>query len=123
MAARRQHSGAPVKKDLRERVFDRDRYCVKCGKVLQDPVAVHHRKLKKQGGRDELANLVALCSPCHNIAPGSVHQNPEHAYRHGYMVPSWADPEEWPLLLPNGDRVLLLNDGTMITLERGEDGW
>lgn len=101
-----------MKQELREAVFERDRYCVKCGQGLREPVAVHHRKLKSQGGRDELANLVALCSPCHNIAPDSVHQNPAISMEKGYIVPSWAQPNEWALTLPDGRRVLLENNGT-----------
>lgn len=117
-----------MKKELRQAVFDRDTHCVKCGKFLYDMVAVHHRKLRKHGGADTLSNLIALCSPCHNIAPGSVHQNPEDSYRNGYLVPSWADPREWPLLLADGRRVLLNDDGSCVILEdnpeRGEvDGW
>lgn len=114
-----------MKQAMREQVFERDRNCVKCGLPLRDPVAVHHRKLRGQGGRDALSNLIALCSPCHNIAPDSVHQNPRLSYEYGWMVPSWADPPEWPLTLPNGSTVLLLDDGTVVPVEGGReaDGW
>lgn len=109
---------------LRKAVFDRDEHCVKCGKFLYDGVAVHHRKLRKHGGTDSLSNLIALCSTCHNIAPDSVHQNPESSYAKGYMCPSWADPAEWPVTLPDGSRVLLEDNGKMIYLERAENnGW
>lgn len=107
---------------LRQAVFDRDHYCVKCGKPLREPVAVHHRKLRGQGGRDEITNLIALCSPCHNIAPGSVHQNPRTSYASGWMVPSWADPAEWPVTLANGDRVLLTDAGTYQEVKEDNDG-
>jgi 5-methylcytosine-specific restriction endonuclease McrA len=114
-----------MKQELREAVFNRDRYCVKCGRPLADPVAVHHRKLRKHGGPDALSNLVALCSPCHNIAPGSVHQNPADSYERGYLVKSWDDPSTAPLTLPNGRKVLLTDDGEYEYLERegNEDGW
>jgi hypothetical protein len=108
---------------LRGAVFSRDRHCVKCGKPLSDPVAVHHRKLRKQGGRDEITNLIALCSPCHNIAPGSVHQNPKISYENGWLCPSWADPAEWPVTLPNGDRVLLTEEGTYQIVGEANNGW
>lgn len=108
---------------LRKAVFDRDTHCVKCGRYLHDNVHVHHRKLRKQGGKDSLSNLIALCGPCHNIAPDSVHQNPERSYEQGYLVPSWADPEEWPMLLPDGSRVLLQDTGEVIYLERADNGW
>jgi hypothetical protein len=118
-----------MKQELRRAVFERDEHCVKCGKYLYDSVAVHHRKLRKHGGPDSLSNLIGLCSTCHNIAPNSVHQNPKISYEEGYLVPSWADPEEWPLTLPDGRRVLLKDDGSLVVLggndsERGEvNGW
>lgn len=108
---------------LREAVFTRDRHCVKCGKTLQEPVAVHHRKLRKHGGKDDITNLIALCSPCHNIAPGSVHQNPRDSYENGWLVPSWAEPAEWPMTLPNGKRVLLTEDGDYRIVEDYNNGW
>lgn len=113
----------PMSPELRMALFERDRVCMKCGLGLREPVAVHHRKLRKHGGKDALSNLIALCSTCHNIAPDSVHQNPEMSYRYGWLVPSWADPEEWPLTLPNGNHVLLLDDGDVRVLDGREDGW
>lgn len=111
-----------MKQELREAVFERDRYCVKCGNILRDPVAVHHRKLRKHGGLDALSNLVALCSPCHNIAPNSVHQNPSLSYEKGYLVPSWAEPSKWALVLPNGKNVLLDDEGQYLEYEGEEHG-
>lgn len=119
MADRRQ----AMKPELRQAVFDRDRVCQKCGKHLHDPVAIHHRKLRKHGGKDALSNLIALCSPCHNIAPESVHQNPRDSYENGWLVPSWADPAEWPMTTPNGSRVLLDDDGGIRIVEGREHGW
>lgn len=112
-----------MKKQLREQVFARDEYCQKCGKTLCEPVAVHHRKLRKHGGEDTLSNLIALCGTCHNIAPQSVHQNPRDSYENGWLVPSWADPREWPMTLPNGTRVLLDDDGNKRIVEGRENGW
>jgi hypothetical protein len=37
------------------------------------------------------------------------------------MVPSWADPQEYPLHYPGGEIVLLQDDGSMKVL-RGQ-GW
>jgi hypothetical protein len=84
---------------------------------------VHHRKLKKQGGKDELCNLIALCSTCHNIAPNSVHQNPKLSYEMGWMVPSWANPAEWPITTLDGKRIWLDNDGSTRTEEESTNGW
>jgi hypothetical protein len=79
--------------------------------------------LRKHGGKDALSNLIALCSPCHNIAPESVHQNPRDSYENGWLVPSWADPSEWPMTTPNGSRVLLDDDGGTRIVEGREHGW
>lgn len=113
----------PMDQTLRVAVFSRDRHCVKCGKPLREPVAVHHRKLRKHGGQDDLTNLIALCSPCHNIAPGSVHQNPKISYENGWLVPSWGNPAEWPVTLANGSRVLLTAEGEYQTVEESDNGW
>ena len=34
-------------------------------------VDVHHQKLKSQGGKDEITNLIGLCRNCHNKAHAS----------------------------------------------------
>lgn len=112
-----------MKQAIREAVFSRDTHCVKCGKFLHDGVAVHHRKLRKHGGTNDITNLIALCSSCHNIAPDSVHQNPRISYEQGWLVPSWANPAEWPVTLANGSRVLLTSDGKYQTVEETEHGW
>ena len=41
--------------------------CEKCGQVAVD---IHHKKLKSQGGTDDMDNLIALCRRCHNIEHG-----------------------------------------------------
>jgi hypothetical protein len=53
----------------------------------------HHRKLKKHLGPDTDANLLNVCHPCHL----EVHRHPKDCYLNGLLVPSWADPEEWPV--------------------------
>jgi len=112
-------------KALRQKVFERDTHCVKCGRFLYDGVACHHRKLRKHGGPDHITNLIALCSPCHNIAPDSVHQNPAKSYEAGYLVKSWDDPASCPVVLDNGSRVLLTDDGEYLPIEETEasGGW
>ena len=106
--------------ELRLAVLERDRYCPVCSRHLDGVVAVHHRKLRSQGGKDSLANLIGLHSSCHNIAPSSVHQNPSLAYERGWMVPSWGDPETWPLTLPDGSQVLLTSEYEPVTQEESE---
>jgi hypothetical protein len=110
--------------EMREIVYSRCRgYCEKCGNQLPEGWALHHRKLKSRGGKDEIANFVALHHSCHNMATDSVHFNPEKAEQTGLMVPSWQDPSECPLTLPEGSIVILTQEGTYRYLERKTNGW
>lgn len=97
-------------------------YCEKCGKQLGESWALHHRKLKSRGGKDEITNLIALHHECHNLATDSVHNNPSKAKDSGHMVPSWADPESWPVTLADGSSVILTQLGTYEYLNK-QEGW
>jgi hypothetical protein len=109
---------------LRALVYSRSvGYCEKCGGQLGDNWALHHRKLKSRGGKDEVQNLIALHHGCHNGDTDSVHFNPSHASDKGYMVGSWQDPSECPLTLPDGSNVILTAEGTYKYLERKGNGW
>jgi hypothetical protein len=99
--------------EVRAAVLARDRWCPWCGCPFADRAAVHHRRLRSQGGDDTVENLVALHPECHNVHPRSVHQNPRDAVERGFIVPSWADPADTPLRLANGRDVLLRFDGTI----------
>jgi hypothetical protein len=96
-------------------------HCERCGKPTADP-ALHHRKLKSRGGKDEVSNLVAICHPCHNLGTDSIHLNPSQATLKGWMVPGWADSQTFPLHIANGDVVRLDNEGNYIMIE-GEQRW
>jgi len=83
-------------------------YCEKCGHAQGgENFALHHRKLRSQGGEDDPANLIAVHHSCHNLATDSIHLNPAIAKKNGWIVPSWAEPSEFPLTLPDGSKVLL----------------
>lgn len=94
-----------------------------CG--LPSPVlpAVHHRKLRSQGGKDTPANLLALHHSCHNLGTHSVHLNPSLAYERGWLVPMGYEPEEYPVTLPDGRRVLLTAEEEYEYLEGEHHGW
>lgn len=98
-------------------------YCEKCGRQLPDSWALHHRKLRSRGGKDEVCNFVALHHSCHNMATDSVHFNPTDAQNKGLMVASWENPLACPLTLPDGSIVTLTEKGTYNFLERKSDGW
>jgi hypothetical protein len=109
---------------LRALVWSRARgYCEKCGQSLPASWALHHRKLRSRGGKDEATNFVALHHECHNLATHSVHSNPKDALEKGFMVSSWADPAECPVTLPSGDIVILTPEGTYKYIERKGYGW
>jgi len=90
-------------------------YCEMCAHPLSDNWAVHHRKLRSRGGTNELSNLVAVHHKCHNLGTNSIHLNPKWATDNGFMVASWAEPSEVALVYQSNARVLLTNDGGVIT--------
>ena len=99
-------------------------YCEKCGGGLDENFALHHRKLRSRGGKDTPDNLVALHHECHNLGTNSVHLNIKMATERGLIVPSYATPSEFPLLLPNGFIVTLTVEGKYKNAERQSDyGW
>lgn len=108
---------------IRALAYSRSRgYCELCGGQLPASWALHHRKLRSRGGKDEIANFVALHHECHNLGTKSVHLNPAKATETGHIVPSWEDPAECPVMLPSGECVILTNEGTY-RKEREANGW
>lgn len=100
-------------KKIAQKVLDRAAgYCEKCGGGLGEAYNLHHRKLKSRGGKDEVSNLIAVHNSCHIQHKDSIHDNPGHSERMGYMCPSWLSPADYPLVRPDGLQVLLLPDGT-----------
>lgn len=94
-----------IRTALRERCGG---YCEACGWPLPDNEwAAHHRLRKAQGGKDTMDNLVALHHHCHNIVPGSVHQEPQMAFSRGLLVHMGSEPSEVPLRLPDESWVFL----------------
>jgi len=107
---------------LRARLAARSKgYCEMCGEGLGDNWAMHHRKLKSRGGKDELANVIAVHHQCHNLGTNSIHLNPAWATENGFMVSSWLDPEMSPILYMMSDKVLLMEDGSIQKYE--EKAW
>lgn len=81
--------------DLRASIYARaDGMCDRCGVgMAPDAWECHHRQLRSRGGGDSHENLVALCTGCHVWA----HGNPAEATSRGWIVPSWAGPEQIPV--------------------------
>ena len=91
-------------------------YCEACGNPCAE-FALHHRRLKSQGGKDEPCNLIAVHHKCHNLGTDSIHLNPKRSMEMGWIVPSWADPAEYALHRPDGSKVLLDNEGSFSEIE------
>jgi hypothetical protein len=104
---------------LRAQVWFRSQSrCERCGKrLMYHEMAVHHRKLRSQGGRDEPSNLVCLDHDCHNLATNSVHLKPGHASKYGWICKSFEDPTAKPVFLHSRRPVLLAPDGTYTNVE------
>ena len=51
----------------------------------------------------------------------AIHMNPAKSIEMGWIVPSWAQPAEYPLHLADGSKVLLDNEGSY-TQEGGKNG-
>ncbi|MBV9291580.1 MAG: HNH endonuclease [Frankiales bacterium] len=81
--------------------------CELCGQALQNRCQRHHRKLRAQGGRDTVTNLVLIHPACHH----TVHMNPEWAREHGWIVTSRRNPATVPVTLHTRRQVLLTPDG------------
>ena len=111
-----------MNKEVAEIVLNRaGNYCEACGAPCSD-FALHHRRLKSQGGKDEPLNLIAVHHKCHNLGTHSIHMRPAKAIERGQICPSWANPSEFPLTLPDESKVLLDNEGNYIYLKEGEHG-
>ena len=95
-------------------------YCEYCDCPAEETMAFHHRKLRSRGGEDTVANLVLVHHGCHNLKTDSIHAKPAVAERLGYMVHSWQDPTEVPLVRADGSVALLLEDGTVKILKEAE---
>ena len=113
-------STALLDKQIAETVLARARgFCERCGVPSHD-LALHHRKLKSRGGKDEVANLVAVCHKCHNLGTHSIHLRPKEATEKGWMVSAYQNPEDVPVSIFGRNPVRLAQDGTYI--EGEQDG-
>jgi hypothetical protein len=97
-------------------ILNRDRYCAVCDQAL-GTWHLHHRKLRRHGGSDSYANVIAVHPQCHNLGTRSIHLNPEQAYDNGWLVHSWDNPEDIPVTSRGGTTHLLTGDGDKIELE------
>ena len=101
----------PVTDDVRIAVMARDGACV--ARVRCDGrhsgLKWHHRRPVEHHGPSVVENGLALCPPCHHWVHN---QYPAQATANGWLVGKRGDPARVPVLLPDGRRVLLTEDGT-----------
>lgn len=64
----------------------------RCALTGEPGEQLHHRKLRSKGGEHTEANLVYLSRHAHHDI---VHANVSWSVRHGWIVPSWYDPEDF----------------------------
>lgn len=58
----------------------------------------HHRRMRSQGGSDDSSNIM-LVTPQQHVW---IHLNPAKAYEMGWLVKSWQDPAQVPILTDPG---------------------
>lgn len=96
----------------RKKLLDRCRgYCEVGGEPLGGTWAVHHRKLRSQGGDNRLSNLLAVCHDHHNLSGASIHVKVHRSYSYGWLLESWKVPEEELVRVHGKHWALLTNDG------------
>ena len=97
-------------------------YCETCGLPAHESMALHHRKLKSREPRKHLrdspANLLWVHHSCHNLGTDSIHLKVADASARGWIVPSWAKPEEYPCQRADGGFAYLGNDGSITLLPK-----
>jgi hypothetical protein len=89
---------------MRAAVLERDQYqCCACGKAVGLPGtwwSIQHRVARRQGGQNELPNLVLLCGSatsagCHRLAE----DRDREMHARGYWLRSDEDPAQVPIML------------------------
>jgi hypothetical protein len=80
---------------LRAELWERSAgVCEACGYWMhREEMQAHHRKLRSQGGLDDLTNLLAVHPSCHT-GPHGIHMNPARSYDLGHLVRSYHDPAD-----------------------------
>lgn len=92
--------------------------CEVCGDPLTGPkgMSIHHRKPRRMGGtRDKAinspANLMAVCGSGTTGCHGHLESRREWAIAHGYIVPSWDNPADTPVIIDGMGSVYLHPEG------------
>lgn len=100
---------------LRELILERDNWtCLGCGQDIRSGRwwSMQHRQARGVGGLNIAPNLVTFCGSatsqgCHLLAEA----RSDEMMARGFVVPSWNDPSEIPVILWTGQAVYLTMDG------------
>lgn len=87
----RSRMGKTIPLAVRREVSERSGFRCELG-CGERAIHLHHRRLRSQGGKHEPANLLHVCRAHHD----AIHANPERSYCLGWLVRSWASPEDVP---------------------------
>jgi hypothetical protein len=115
----RKDTGAP--QAVRDMVFDRDRWCVRCGKALvkrRGGYSIHHLTLRSHGVDNSVEAQILLCGSGTTGCHGWVHAHPAAARAAGWIRLGTANGDSavqpvmvalpsgygWFLLTPDGKR-------------------
>lgn len=103
--------------DVKTRLYQRSGG--RCEALLADQCTgwaehAHHRKLRSRGGNDTVGNLTDICHRCHEYVHSS--RGAVRAKDWGWLVHSYADPTEVPLMRL-GRWVLLDDEGGIRPVE------
>ena len=86
-------------KELRKFIIKKYHFtCLRCDKRFRayDDLTVHHLLPREDGGGDNVENLVALCSPCHDFVEC------ENLRTKAEIIGSYDTPTEDVIVLPEG---------------------
>lgn len=89
-----------------------DDHCEACGGRLwyghmSEGAAYHHRQPLSAGGMNTTDNLIKVHHGCHNVAEGSIHQNPARSYALGHLVRRGHEPTNHPVIVRRDLRQLV----------------
>lgn len=100
-----------IPKRIRDRVVEReDHCCIKCGQWAEGG-SLHHRKLRSQGGKNTLENLVLAHGSGTTGCHGWMHHERHDSAAQGYIVRPWQDPADVPVEVYGHGLVYLTRDG------------
>ncbi len=85
-----------ISRDVKERVFERDGYCVFCGNPNASPNA--HYLSRAQGGLGVEQNILTLCNACHYRYDNTTDRKAMREFFKKYLMSKYVDWNENDLI-------------------------